>query len=293
MFMKQAIFSKPALCTGIAAVALAAAAGCTTAGTSNTSTKTAAGAGAGSAAASIRLTPVAAIQAMIDKTSGDQSVTVTGTSTSKAGNSQFSGQEQTGTNYAMQMTATSDGAATSMILTDDAFYIKSPAISALTGGKPWAQFDISGTGVVATAMQAAVQTMRSEDPSQQLQEMLASDNLADVGSATVNGVQTVHYSGTVDPATAFASSTTAKYLTPAQIQSIQAVLKAEGITSEQIDVWVGSNDLPVELKTAAKSAVLGTTTSDVFFTNWGGGLTVTLPPASQVGNVSSLLGGSQ
>jgi hypothetical protein len=305
MFMKNSAFTKTAICTGVAVAALTAVAGCnsskaSTAGriagaASTASTASTAGTSTSSAAAApVKLAPAAAIQVILGKaSSGNQSVTVTGTSTSKSGNSQFTGQEQFGSDYAMQVNETSNGASTSVILTGNAFYIKSPAMASLTGGKPWAELDLSGTGTVNSAFEGALQSMRSEDPTQQLQAMLASDDLTDVGPATVNGVQTEEYSGTIDPATAFSSSATAKYLTQAQIQSMQSALKAAGITSEQLEVWVGPNSLPAEVKVTTDSSVLGTTTSDMFFTNWGAAVTVTPPPASQVSPLSSLLGGSQ
>jgi hypothetical protein len=303
MFAKNVLNTRTAACTGVAVLALVAVAGCgsskSAGAASPIGSATVGGAPTSSSpsqsatATATALPPAAEIQAILGKTTSDQSVTVAGTSTSKNGTSQFSGQEQFGDNFAMQMNVGTGNTSTTMILTTTALYMKSAQMAALAKGKAWVEIAVTGSSGAGSLLAGDLNSIRTENPTQQLQALLASDNLKDVGPATVNGQQTEHYSGTIDPSTTYSGAAASKYLTPAQVQTLVQADKTAGITSEDLDVWVGSNGLPAEVKASSQSSVLGATTSDMLFTNWGGATAITAPPASEVADISSLLGGAQ
>jgi len=271
------------LIAGGAAVALAAITGCTSAA------KGSSGSAAGGGSNPLQLSPVAEIQAALTKASGDKTVHITGTLSSAGVSGTMNAQEQFGSNLEMSMNMALSGMDISEVLIGDTLYVKIPALSAELGGKTWAKLSLSSMGSLGSTFQAMIDSAKNTDPTSQLQPLLASGDVHKVGTETVDGVQTTHYAGTVDPATAFDSSQAAKNLTSAQITQLKSMLKDSGVTTETIDVWVASDGLPVREQVSATSSV-GATKVDMHMSGWGAPVSITAPPADQVGDVSSLMG---
>jgi hypothetical protein len=199
-------------------------------------------------------------------------------------------QEQFGSNLAMSVNMALSGMNISEVLIGDTLYMKIPALSAELGGKTWAKLSLSSMGSLGSTFQSMIDSAKNTDPTSQLQPLLASGDVHKVGTETVDGVQTTHYSGTVDPATAFDSSQAAKNLTSAQITQLKSMLKQSGVTTETIDVWVASDGLPVREQVSATSSA-GATKVDMHLSGWGAPVSISAPPADQVGDISSLMGG--
>jgi hypothetical protein len=132
--------------------------------------------------------------------------------------------------------------------------------------------------------------MKNSDPAEQMQPLLAAGDLKVVGTDTVNGEQATHYHGTVDPATALTGEAAAKNLTAAQVAQLKALFSGAGVKSDVMDVWIDSSGRLVKEQVVDTSAA-GTTTVVMYLTGWGQPVTITPPPASQVGSLNSLLGG--
>lgn len=271
------------LIAGGAAVALAAVAGCSTNSTNN-------GGSGGNGGTTLNLTPVAEIQAALTKASNDKTVHVTGTVSSGGTDATMTADEQFGDNVELSMNLNAQGSTISEILIGDKLYAKIPQLTAELGGKSWVLFDLSSLGSLGSTFQSLIDSAKNIDPSQQLQPLLASGDLHKVGSETVDGVQADHYSGTVDAATAFDSSQAAKNLTPDQIAQLKSLMKAGGVTTETIDLWVQSTGLPVRIEVSSNTSK-GAFKVDMHLSNWGQPVTITAPPSDQVGDLSSLLGG--
>ena len=274
------------LIAGGAAVTLAAITGCTSAAKSSGGSG---GAAAGGGSNQLQLSPVAEIQAALSKASGDKTVHVTGTISTAGTSGTMDAQEQFGSNVAMSVNMSLAGTDISEILIGDTLYMKIPALSAELGGKTWAKLSLSSMGSLGSTFQAMIDSAKNTDPTSQLQPLLASGDVHKVGTETVDGVQTTHYAGTVDPATAFDSSQAAKNLTSAQIAQLKSTLKSSGVTTETIDVWVASDGLPVREQVSATSSA-GATKVDMHMSGWGSPVSITAPPADQVGDISSLMG---
>ena len=273
------------------ALALALAAGCTTNGTSGTNN---AGGGSGSNGGNgtaVNLAPVAEIQAALTKAANDTTVKVHGTITSPEGSGNLDGQEQFGDTVELSMSMGLAGMQISEVLVGDIIYLKIPAMSAELGGKPWAKISLSTMGSLGSTLQSLVDSAKNTDPAAQLQPLLASGDIKKVGTETVDGVRATHYSGTVDPATAFSSSQAAKNLTPDQISQIKSMLSSAGVTSEKIDVWVGSDGLSVQ-ETISMDTKAGAEKIDLHMSGWGQPVSITAPPADQTSDVTSLVGGA-
>jgi len=272
------------------ALTLALAAGCMssngTSGNTNAGGGSASNGGSGAAAG---LAPVAEIQAALTKAANDKTVKVHGTISSPQGSGNLDAQEQFGDNLEMSMNMGLGGMQISEVLIGDALYLKIPALSGELGGKPWAKVSLGTMGSLGSTLQSLVDSAKNTDPAAQLQPLLASGDLKKVGTETVDGAAATHYSGTVDPATAFSSSQAAKNLTPDQISQIKSMLSSAGVTSEKIDVWVGSDGLPVE-ETISMNTAAGAEKVDLHMTGWGQPISVTAPPAGQVADVTSMMG---
>ncbi|MGH3415481.1 MAG: hypothetical protein ACRDSS_03340, partial [Actinocrinis sp.] len=209
------------LLAGGAAVALAAIAGC---GNSGATTASGGSTGGNGGATALNLTPVAEIKAALTKASSVKTVHISGTISSAGVNGTMDGQEQFGGSLAMSMTMKMSGVDISEIFVGDTIYMKVPQLASELGGKAWAKIDLSGMGSLGSTFQSLIDSAKNTDPTQQLQPLLASGDVKKIGTETVDGVSADHYSGTVDPATAFDSSQAAKNLTPAQITQLKSLI---------------------------------------------------------------------
>jgi LppX_LprAFG lipoprotein len=273
---------------GGAVLALALTAACTNNGSGKAGSN---GGSNNNGGAVINLSPVSEIQAALSKAANDKTVKVHGTISSPQGNGTLDAQEQFGNNIEMSMNMGIAGMQISEIWLGNDLYMKIPALSAELGGKPWAKIDLSAMGSLGSSIQQLADSAKNTDPTQQLQPLLASGDVKKVGTETVDGVQTTHYSGTVDPATAFSSSQAAKNLTPDQIAQLKSMLSNSGVSNEKIDVWFASDGLPVE-ETISMNTNAGAEKVDLHLSGWGQPVSITAPPADQVTDSSSLLGGA-
>jgi hypothetical protein len=272
----------------VAAVSITAMAGCSSIGKTtggNTSTgNTNTGSGG--------LTPASVVLAALTKASSDNSVTITGTvtggtagiTTKMQGVEQFQPLKSAltidtsgGTSAGMSLSAIYDG-------TD--YYIKSPALSALEGGKTWLELNLASLGTGSSNPLASLMgSLNTQSPTGELSALLGSGDLKSVGSQTIGGVQATHYTGTLTAAQA-ADLAAVNGLTAADVAQIKSLFSASGIQTETMDVWVGPDNLPVQVVSTTTSTSLGSTTSTFDFTNWGAPVTITDPPAGQVGTFS-------
>ena len=271
------------------ALALALAAGCTSSNGNGNSANTNAGGGSGGNGSAVGAAPVAEIQAALTKAANDKTVKVHGTISSPQGSGNLDAQEQFGDNVEMAMDMSLGATQISEVLIGDTLYMKIPALSAELGGKPWAKVSLGTMGSLGSTLQSLVDSAKNTDPAAQLQPLLASGDLKKVGTETVDGVQATHYAGTVDPATAFSSSQAAKNLTPDQISQIKSMLSSAGVTTEKIDVWVGSDGLPVA-ETITMTTAAGAEKIDLHMSGWGQPISVAAPPAGQVSDITSMMG---
>jgi hypothetical protein len=190
--------------------------------------------------------------------------------------------------FSMNVVTTGGAASgTSSVVYDNGnFYLKVPALGSMLGGKPWAEFNSTTlNSSLGTSFAPMVNSVKNDSGSVQLQALLASGTLQDLGTDTVNGTQATHYSGTIDDSQ-MSTLTSVNGLTAAQVAQVKSLFGASGLTSETIDLWIAPDGLPVQAKVVAVSTVIGTTTSITDFSDWGGPVTVTVPPASQVGTLT-------
>lgn len=171
-----------------------------------------------------------------------------------------------------------------MVLVNGTMYVKLPA--ALSGaGKPWTRFDLGGDNPLAQSLGATANLADQVDPAKLIQQIAAAGTITKVTHDTVHGVPTTHYAITVD----VAKLATSLSGNPAE-QQAQRALADHGVRSVPFDVWVDGDNLPVRVVTHVAYAEPATGQSEqvtvtIDYTDWGKPVTVTAPPADQVGSL--------
>jgi hypothetical protein len=168
-----------------------------------------------------------------------------------------------------------DGQSLTMIMSDKAVWFKPPAGQAGLGGKSWVEVRFSDmTGTMGTVLRNLVASAHNENPAEQTQTFTASKNVHEVGTQVINGVQTIHYAGTITAAAAL------RALPLAARKALAPVLNL--VTGDiHFDVWVDARHVVrrvVEVETIGGQSV--TVTVDVTAVNQP--VPVAPPPASQV-----------
>jgi hypothetical protein len=179
-------------------------------------------------------------------------------------------------------------------------YLKLPAAaSSVTGGKPWIKFSAADLSASSTTGL----NFTGEDPTQLLATLRGvSDSITKVGTATIRGVETTHYRADVDLAKAVKAS-------GADASNLQEFTKTLGATTIPEDVYLDKDGLPrrfavtispvlpssspsaSESSSASGDSSKFTVTVDLFDFGTTDTSGLTTPPADQIGDFSSLLGG--
>jgi hypothetical protein len=231
----------------------------------------------------------ASVNAVVDlmhRTQSAGTVRVQGTVTSvTGGKTTLAGEEQYSPTVAMSMTMQLQGQTMSEVLIGTKFYMDYPALAAEMGGKPWGEIDVAQDDGSLGSLSTLADTAQEYNPATQLAALIASGDVTDIGPETDQGQATEHYHGQLD-ATAMLEGQDyppayQSLLTLSQIGTLENVLRIAGVSKESVDVWVGADKLPVEIKYVTQGAN-GQTVSDMVLSGWGGRAQVGAPPSSQV-----------
>jgi len=169
------------------------------------------------------------------------------------------------------------------VLVGQVFYFKGLAGLALPG-KPWIKIDLSKAGASSTAAQ-----LQSLNPNSYLVQLLgATGAVKTVGKEKVRGVDTTHYSFTVDLDRA------ARLAPAAQKAAIEAAAKTVVNKQEPTEVWLDSKGRVHRLKQTveiASGALTGTTNLTLEYFDFGTKVDATPPPADQTADFTQFLSG--
>ena len=209
--------------------------------------------------------------------SGPISMDMTGTMQSKplAGRMTMSGMQIAGQNV---------GDVTALI-TPTAMYMQIPMLADRLG-KPWFEIKFSDlkarSGVDFSQLTSQAQQMQ---PAQYIEQLEASGDVRAVGTETVNGISTTHYTGSVSLAQSMS------HYSAAMRRQMQSVMKQAGFTGTHIDIWLDGKGLVRRARTSAEGGT-GTFTFAMDVLAYGVPVDVTPPPASQVADLGSMTAGS-
>jgi len=156
------------------------------------------------------------------------------------------------------------------VLSSTAIYIKEPF-----GGKPWAEIPFSELkGGLGSSLASLLQSAQAGNPAEQTRLLTGSKNVHVVGTATIDGVQTTHYAGTLTPSEALSA------LPAATRKGLAPELKL--VTGDiSFNAWIDGQH--VARKVVEVETVSGQTVNLTFnVTAVNQPVQITPPPASQV-----------
>ncbi len=146
-------------------------------------------------------------------------------------------------------------------------YAQSPLLSALLpAGKTWLKIDLTAAG---KALGVDTTVLRAQDPAVALAQLKALQKVREVGTASIGGVQSTHYRGTIDVAKL--------------PQGSAGVLSSAGTTLGPADVWVGSDGYVHRERLTTSSSLIGSAKTVVTTTlsQFGSAVKVTVPADSE------------
>jgi hypothetical protein len=171
------------------------------------------------------------------------------------------------------------------ILDNGIFYMQLPALDRYLNGKTWVKADLNALAKEhGFDLSQLLQQAGNQDPTKALQAIESVGSVNKVGTATIDGVNTTEYSGTIDVKKAAAA------LGPAYSK----LLAQAKLTSIPVDVWVGDDGLvrrfhenfSYPLPTAGEL----TTDLTMDLSDFGVQTNIQPPPADQTTDIGALKG---
>jgi hypothetical protein len=176
-------------------------------------------------------------------------------------------------------------------------YMKLPSAlaSKLPGGKPWWKINIAraASSLGLPGLSTLASNPAGNDPSQMLGYLRASSgHFSNLGKATVGGVETTHYSASID------FNKIPEHFPPSERKAVQQTLNTfknmAGLDALPVNVWIDQHQLVRRMAFAFNEhlASIGQMhlSMRMDFTDYGPQPAPSLPPASQVTDITSLAG---
>jgi hypothetical protein len=167
---------------------------------------------------------------------------------------------------AMDMSAKLAGTSMRLLVVDNVLYVKSAALNS-DPSKPWLKVSLGDTSNPLSKI------FDSANPANFTAYLRGITKFRDEGLQTVDGVQTRHYSVTVDTAKMLAGNPVLKG------QDMSSLGLPGQLTS---DVYVNSDNLPVKMSVTMGSAA----SLEAHFSKYGEPVDIQAPPADQVSKFS-------
>ena len=160
------------------------------------------------------------------------------------------------------------------LLTSRAVYLKLASLRQMLG-KPWVEVSFaslkSGSGANFAPL---IRQMQANNPLAYAQMLPAASNVRKVGTATINGVATTEYTGSLDPVKALTR------MDPSLRKMVGPMMQSLGITSDTFTIWVdGQNQ--IRKLSQVQSGAHYHVTSVMTVTSINQPVSVQVPPASQ------------
>ncbi|MBP2322887.1 hypothetical protein JOF56_003272 [Kibdelosporangium banguiense] len=269
--------------TGLVAASLALALSLTACGSKQAGTPVAGdgtGGGTGGDSGQSKTFDALGLAAAInDNSKAKQSAKIAMTMEAAGQSIKVDGQVKMDANPAMQMTMDMSTMKMEMILIDKVLYMKLPA--GMGGGsstKPWVKISKDGDDPISKQMGTMLDSIDdSFDVGKQMEQLKTAGTITKQEKETLDGEQTTHYWITLDMAKMAQSSD------PNVKKAAEDATKG-GLDKMNMELWANSDNLPVQITT--KMAAMGQNVSmKMTYKDWGKPVTITAPPADQVGEM--------
>ncbi len=183
---------------------------------------------------------------------------------------------------------------TAVVWADDVMYVElGEQFATEFDGRSWMAMDLmalaeeTGDEAIADTMSFGLDSA-NQDPAQQLALLLESPEIELVGEETLDGAEVSHYRGTISTEDALESNGGADFLTEEERRQLVDAMGEQGIDSYHLDVWVGEDDLPVQIHQSYDTGV-GPVEYEVRYSDFGTDVTVETPPADATVDFMELL----
>jgi hypothetical protein len=231
--------------------------------------------GSKSTAPEVKLSPVAYVKQAATKTAGAPShhftlkmaMTVSGSKIDITGDGDAKGSLVTAH---VDFAAPGFSGGIDEVMDGTDLYMKSPLFSsALPKGKTWMKLDLQKLG---KSQGIDFSALLGQNPSDAVAQLQAIGSVTEVGAETVDGVETTHYRGKIDPA-----------------KLPQSVPNA---TYRPYDVWIANDDgyvrrMHMSFSLADKAAGRVESDMTVSFTDFGKDVSIDVPAAADVADVTN------
>lgn len=167
---------------------------------------------------------------------------------------------------------------------DPVVYLNIPALADRIPGKAWLRLDLAKAGKSLGVNLDQLLSQANQNPAQTLDLLRSVGQVDKIGSATINGVSTTDYKGTIDLAKAAARK-------GSDAEQMVQRLIAQGAPAElPVEVWIGDDGLVRRLRLdedlqAGGSSLSAAVTIDL--SDFGTDVSVAAPPADQVFDVTT------
>ncbi len=162
---------------------------------------------------------------------------------------------------------------TTVLVVDQAVYLKLPSLASVLH-KQWAKISLKGaTSFGGADLGQYANQAQQLQPGQYLRLLTTSVNVKAVGTATIDGVPTKHYAGSVDLQKALAQL-------PNVPEIWTKLATSEGIKAVHINVWLDAGERPRRITLALASSTVSLTVS-LHLSSFGVKVTVTPPAKAQ------------
>jgi len=281
----------------LAAAISAAAFGLTACGAGAGSTKSVAASGSGSPVAAPSTATVAQAMALVTKQATNYtSMKMTMSEVApKIGTITTSGSVCTRP-LAMDLTVSNPQLAQALgvgsmqvLMSDDVMYMDMGSKGAQElGGKHWLKMSLASLGTEGQALTNVMNQSSDQGPATTVQLLTSSGDVKRVGQETVDGVPTTHYSGVVDTKKLLAQGV----LPGSDDAELKTLLNQQaglGLTTEDVDLWVNAQNLPVRAHETAQTSA-GPLDVTVDYSDFSSSpLQITPPPAADTVDFSQLI----
>jgi len=246
--------------------------------------------GGGSPNAQVQANPVKAVQQAAHKTAAtSEHMTMTAKmdmgmmSFSMGGSGDISSSPLKGS-FALNMNLFGRSIKMQEVLDGTTIYMGSPLFAADMGGKKWVKVDLAQLGKIQGL---DMTSLMSQNPAQAIEQLEAAGTVTKVGTETIDGDATTHYR-----------------VTNLDISKLPEGAKLKALAHPKygpIDVWIGDANgyvyrekLSMSFHPAGSGSAMGgqsmTMTMAVNLSKFGEDVHVTIPPASETGDATSLPG---
>jgi hypothetical protein len=184
-----------------------------------------------------------------------------------------------------QLTKSLGSASIQVLMNSTTMYMNVGASGAKQlGGKHWMKMDFASLGATGKALSDEINKSNGQDPTATVKLLTSSGDVKKVGQETVDGVRATHYAGTVDVKKLAAQAGVSTGLKALVAQAGQL-----GMTTEKVDMWIDSRNLPVRVSETSSTAQ-GPIDITIDYSDYGNiPVTITAPPAGDTLDLAALL----